>query len=427
MDNNQKDSQRIRIKLTRVRAALDELSQSPIGRGVKKVITGVGIFGVLGSAPVMANTVNNTPTGDNFSNTPTETPKKINNYPNILCSNQLEEDSLIINDSLIMLKELPTENINTYNIVGLSFTNDDFEGCTGNEIIKKIIKKCLKTKKNYGQSGCTAAIKREIVPLMGMTPEGHKIFDGAIKGWHFDEAVMKGYVPGWVSITTPGQDETFSNIDGYISCQYPKNDTVAANHGHIGWRYIANGTQYEYRGCMDEGGNKLVKKSGRKSNPYDNKKRKVITRIEYAKYAINKMLERGEELFFIYNTQNNIIKIYTPETLPQELAKSIAQAQLQIFTPGNMLLARGYKTKDEHNQSTFQVTSFELASAKDTKSVPHVNFTVEDTNIPRAPEDPTTINSSTKPKDSPNNPGVGNGLPQQSPMLRRRPDSKEYS
>ena len=266
-----------------------------------------------------------------------------------------------------LLNELPTEGVATYNIQGVTFTNEDFAGARKVSIIDNLIKKCRVSNKNYGQHSCVAAIKRELIPLIprsDITLEGRTTIDKAVKGCQVDTAFLLGQVIGWVSFICKGQEETFENINGYFSCQYPEDVKKTKNYGHMGFRYIDPVThkQYEYRGCMEKGGKKIVKMSGRSTNKYDNNKRKVITRIEYLQHALNKKLENGEILYFIKNEGSNIIDIYTPETLPEKIKGQIAIAQAEKQAQETNLAFKDANKvytgqQDSNDPETIQLTS----------------------------------------------------------------------
>ena len=282
------------------------------------------------------------------------------------CSKDINAN-LDLGNGATLLNELPTKGVATYNIQGVTFTDKDFEGCPKVSIIDILIKKCRGSKKNYGQHSCVAAIKRELIPLIprsDITLKGRTIIDKAVKGCQMDTAFLYGEVIGWVSFICKGQEETFENINGYFSCQYPEDVKKIKNYGHMGFRYIDPVThkQYEYRGCMEKGGKKIVKMSGRSTNKYDNNKRKVITRIEYLQYALNKKLENGEKLYFIKKEGSNIIDIYTPETLPENIKSQIAMVQVEKQAQEiNLAFKEANKVytgqQDPNDPETIQLTS----------------------------------------------------------------------
>lgn len=303
--------------------------------------------------------------------------KAENSHPNILSSNQLTQDLVLKNDSTTvkLLCELPSENkdVRTYNIVGVKFTNEDFEGCEIDPISQKMIKRCNNPTKSYRDGICVAAMKQQLfvlIPKDDITKTGRHIIDITVKGKTFDEAVRAGCICNYVSFDVEGQDETFSNIP-HFSCQYPKTNG-AENYGHLGFRFTDSktGMQYEYRGTPDKS---LVKRSRNKKNPYG--KRTVITRLNYLNYALKKHMERGESLFFVDNG-NGIIDIYTPETLPQNIAELASKAQNNVDILANGVWAKGQSYMNEKNEATLQITSFTRVSdttdiaQNDTESAP---------------------------------------------------------
>ncbi len=337
------------------------------GRSFKTVALGVA----MATVPTVAGAVPNSNTRpDDKPKDKTEqvdnSNKNFSNSSSYIapCSKDINAN-LDLGNGATLLNELPTKGVATYNIQGVTFTDEDFAGAPKVSIIDNLIEKCRVSKKNYGQHSCVAAIKRELIPLIprsDITLKGRTIIDKAVKGCQVDTAFLDGEVIGWVSFICKGQEETFENIDGYFSCQYPEDVKKIKNYGHMGFRYIDPVThkQYEYRGCMEKGGKKIVKMSGRSTNKYDNNKRKVITRIEYLQYALNKKLENGEKLYFIKNEGSNIIDIYTPETLPEKIKSQIAtvtpqEVQMAMKVGKNVMFAE----QDKDSPDTLNVTSIE--------------------------------------------------------------------
>ncbi len=268
-----------------------------------------------------------------------------------------------LGNGVTLLNELPTEGVATYNIQGVTFTNEDFAGAPDIAIFNSLIKRCKKPTKSYRDGVCVAAVKQQVIPLMrkDITPEGRITIDTAIKGCQVDTAFTQGQVHGWVSFSCSGQEETFKNIIFYLSCQYPKNMKETKNYGHLGCRYIdpANGKQYEYRGTPNRS---VVTRSGNPNNAYNNNKRKVITRIEYLQHALNKKLENGEILYFIKKDNSNIIDIYTPETLPEKIKGQIAIAQAEKQAQETNLAFKDVNKvytgqQDPNDPETIQLTS----------------------------------------------------------------------
>lgn len=284
------------------------------------------------------------------------------NNTQLVSSGQLVGD-LQLGNGMTLLAELPVKDVATYNIQGVTFTNEDFAGAGDVPVLNKFIKKCKNPSKVYKDGVCVAAVKQQLLPLMwkDITPEGRITIDKAIKGCQVDEAFIRGQVHGWVSFNCRGQEETFANIIFYLSCQYPKDVQKARNYGHLGCRYIdpTTGKQGEYRGTRDRS---IVTRSGNPKNPYNNNNRKVITRIEYLQYALNKKLENGEKLYFVKKENSNIIDIYTPETIPEKIKSQIAMVQVEKQAQETNLAFKDANKvytgqQDPNDQETIQLTS----------------------------------------------------------------------